>query len=143
MLGFSQALRLVGVPFPDILSKTSYIAMVGMLTVMPIVVAQFTKSYVITPVLTLGGTFGFLMIHCVAIQLEAPFGEDLSDLPLLELHTAFNDSLLSFASIGRVETEANAEIVARLARLKADSTSPTSHTGRRVETPPVSVSLKL
>ena len=116
MLGYSQALRLAGVPFPDILAKTSYFSMIAMLIVMPLVIEQFTKSYALTPILTFGVTFGFLMIHCVAIQLEAPFGEDTSDLPLLEMHTAFNDALLAFAYLEEVEEEAKADLEDRLAR---------------------------
>ena len=79
--------------------------MIGMLTIIPFIIEQFSQSYVLTPVLTFFVTFGFLMIHCVAIQLEAPFGEDASDLPLLEMHTSFNSSMLVFAAIEGVEEE--------------------------------------
>merc|ERR1711937_958745 len=88
MLGYSQAGRVASVAFPDILCKTSYFSMISMLTILPIVIMQFTRSYLVTPIITFGITFGFLMIHCVAIQLEAPYGEDQQDLPLLEIHTA-------------------------------------------------------
>merc|ERR1719375_2125885 len=92
-----------------------------MLTVAPVYMSQFTKSYVITPILTFFVTFGFLMIHCVSIQLEAPFGEDDSDLPLLEMHAAFNDSLLAFAYVDEVEAEVEA-LAAQKAAAAADST---------------------
>jgi predicted membrane chloride channel (bestrophin family) len=105
MLGFTQASRVACVPFPDLLCKTSYFSMIGMLTIIPFIIEQFSQSYVLTPLLTFFVTFGFLMIHCVAIQLEAPFGEDASDLPLLEMHTSFNTALLTFAAIEDVEEE--------------------------------------
>ena len=96
--------------------------MVAMLTVAPVYMSQFTKSYVITPILTFAVTFGFLMIHCVSIQLEAPFGEDDSDLPLLEMHAAFNDSLLAFAYVAEVEAEVEASATQKAAAA-ADSTA--------------------
>jgi len=88
------------VPFPDVLTRIAYLSLIIIVVVVPVVIERFTMSPVMTPMLTLFAVFLFLSIHCISIQLESPYGEDYVDLPLLEMHMAFNNSLLVFGELG-------------------------------------------
>ena len=81
-------------PFPLSLTRLSYILLLMIMTFVPFLIEKFTESIVFTALLSFGSVFGMLMIHVIAVQLEMPYGEEFMDLPLLELHTAFNRSLL-------------------------------------------------
>ena len=78
------------------------------ITVVPVLTEKFTESVVFTGLLSFGIVFGMLMIHVIAVELEMPYGEDHTDLPLLEMHTAFNRGLLLHhvaGSAGEAELE--------------------------------------
>ena len=94
MLGFVHALKTASIPFPQIVTQLSYVLLLMTMVFMPFLIEKFTQSIVFTFFLTLGTEFGMLMIHVIAVELEMPYGEDFMDLPLLELHTAFNRLLL-------------------------------------------------
>lgn len=94
MLGFVHSIKSAALPFPVILTQLSYILLLMIMTFVPFLIEKFTESIVFTALLTFGSVFGMLMIHVIAVQLEMPYGEEFMDLPLLEMHTAFNRSLL-------------------------------------------------
>ena len=77
-----------------ILTQLSYLLLLMIIWFVPFLVEKFTESLVFTFLLTFGSVFGLLMIHVIAVELEMPYGEEFMDLPLLEIHTAFNRSLL-------------------------------------------------
>jgi predicted membrane chloride channel (bestrophin family) len=110
MLGYSQAARIANVPFPEVITRCCYIGVLAIIIVIPVVIEKFTQSIVMTPLITLITIFMFLVIHCIAIQLESPFGEDFVDLPLLEIHSAFNSNLLVF---GEIKMKPDPEVMAR------------------------------
>ena len=94
MLGFVHATKVASIPFPIILTQLSYIMMLMIITFIPALIEKFTESVVFTGLLSFGSVFGLCMIHVIAVELEMPYGEEFMDLPLLEIHTAFNRSLL-------------------------------------------------
>lgn len=54
---------------------------------------KFTASLVLTPLLTFFVTISFWGLYKVADELENPFGQDQNDLPVYEVHNAYNDRL--------------------------------------------------
>ena len=72
----------------------SYVLVLMMTVFVPFLIERFTESLVFTGLLTFGTVFGMLMVHVIAVELEMPYGEEFMDLPLLEMHAAFNRMLL-------------------------------------------------
>ena len=86
---YCQAECIASITFPDVLTRTAFFNILSVIIVIPIIIERFTESLILTPILTFLSVFGFVMVHCISIQLEAPFGDDYSDVPLLEMHAAF------------------------------------------------------
>jgi hypothetical protein len=96
---YCQAECIASITFPDVLTRTAFFNILSVIIVIPIIIERFTASLILTPVLTFLSVFGFLMVHGIAIQLEAPFGEDYIDVPLLEMHAAYLSKLTSVADV--------------------------------------------
>lgn len=96
MLGYQQAYKIACLPFPIPITQLSTFLLLIIVLIVPILIEKFTTALIFSPLLTFSSVFGMLMIHCVALQLEMPFGDDFVDLPMLEMHDAFNSSLLLF-----------------------------------------------
>merc|ERR1719272_184958 len=67
--------------------------------VMPFLIEKFTQALVFTPIFTFCTVFGFMVMHSVTMQIENPYGDDYIDLPLAEMHMAFNAGLLAQSSV--------------------------------------------
>jgi hypothetical protein len=94
MLGFMQAYKISVLPFPIPLTNMTEILLGVIVTFIPFLIEKFTKALIFTPVFTFFSVFGMFVMHAVTMQLEMPFGDDYIDLPLREMHNAFNSSLL-------------------------------------------------
>jgi len=94
MLGFMQAYKISVLPFPLPLTNMTEILLVVNVIFIPFLIEKFTKALIFTPVFTFFSVFGMFVMHSVTMQLEMPFGDDFIDLPLREMHNAFNSSLL-------------------------------------------------
>jgi len=94
MLGFMQAYKISVLPFPLPLTHMTEVLLVVIVVFIPFLVEKFTKALIFTPVFTFFSVFGMFVMHSVTMQLEMPFGDDYIDLPLREMHNAFNTSLL-------------------------------------------------
>merc|ERR1719253_205535 len=94
MLGFMQAYKISVLPFPIPLTNMTEILLGVIVTFIPFLIEKFTKALIFTPVFTFFSVFGMFVMHAVTMQLEMPFGDDFIDLPLREMHNAFNSSLL-------------------------------------------------
>merc|ERR1719253_515336 len=94
MLGFMQAYKISVLPFPIPLTNMTEILLGVIVTFIPFLIEKFTKALIFTPVFTFFSVFGMFVMHAVTMQLEMPFGDDYIDLPIREMHNAFNTSLL-------------------------------------------------
>merc|ERR1711924_153160 len=66
-----------------------------MLCMLPFVMENTVQSKVLTPLLTFIISYSFMLIHAITNLLENPFGDDHIDLPLLEVHSLYNEKLLA------------------------------------------------
>merc|ERR1712224_376610 len=57
--------------------------------ILPLMVSQFTKSLILSPLLTFFIMTGYWGLNEICAELENPYGEDANDIPLLLLHKDF------------------------------------------------------
>jgi hypothetical protein len=95
MWGYLQAERVVTVPLPIVITQISNAGLIIMLCMLPFVMENTVQSKVLTPLLTFIISYSFMLIHAITNLLENPFGDDHIDLPLLEVHSLYNEKLLA------------------------------------------------
>mmetsp|Transcript_94699 Transcript_94699/g.253276 ORF Transcript_94699/g.253276 Transcript_94699/m.253276 type:complete len:478 (-) Transcript_94699:429-1862(-) len=93
MLGFNQALKLADIPFPFPYAQLLAVVLVVFFCTVPVYVCVFTDSLILTPIACYMLTVGILSLNLTAQELENPFGDDVNDLPLIDGHERFLDTL--------------------------------------------------
>lgn len=93
MLGYHQALKISHVPFPFPFAQMVTLLLTFMYVCLPLYVDVFTKSLVLTPVISVLLSTSFFTLNLISIELEAPFGMDSNDIDIMERHEAFLNKL--------------------------------------------------
>lgn len=89
VLGFHQALKVAHVPFPFPFAQMVAFLLSVFYVVVPFYIDVFTKSLVLTPVISSIICMSFCGLNLISVELEAPFGTDLNDIDMEHLHEAF------------------------------------------------------
>lgn len=93
-LAAENALKITDTQFPFPYAQTAVVLLMMHSVLTPIVVCMYTGSWVVSALLTFVAVFVFWCIHFIAIEIEEPFGDDVNDLPLYDLQTEMNHSLI-------------------------------------------------
>mmetsp|Transcript_71567 Transcript_71567/g.127544 ORF Transcript_71567/g.127544 Transcript_71567/m.127544 type:complete len:406 (+) Transcript_71567:118-1335(+) len=93
MLGYHQALKISHVPFPFPFAQMVTLLLSFMYVCLPLYIDVFTKSLVLTPVISTLLSTSFCSLNLISIELEAPFGMDSNDIDIQERHEAFMNKL--------------------------------------------------
>jgi hypothetical protein len=91
--GFNAAFRIALVPFPLCFAQMIGWCLVVFVVFCPACAFVFTGGEILTSVLTFCSLMGFWGLNRIAIELENPFGCEVSHLPLAELHHAYVEAL--------------------------------------------------
>merc|ERR1719191_462308 len=93
MLGFNHAeqINLLPYPFPLAQILAAWLAMLASLV--PFISLAMAPGWLLAPGLTFFVVFGYYNLNEVAIAIEAPYGTEIGDLPLLETHEHFIDAM--------------------------------------------------
>merc|ERR1719409_657595 len=94
MVEFHDTLKIVETPFPFPYAQIIALFLFVFAVVTPMVVACWVHNWFLCAVFTFIAVSGFLSINLIAVELEQPFGDDVNDLPLLELQVSVNNMLL-------------------------------------------------
>jgi hypothetical protein len=95
MWGYLQALRIVVIPMPEIITVMSNGLILYSFCILPFAVENSVQSKILTPLLTFLISWCYLLIHIITNMLEVPYGDDYIDLPLLEMQYNFNSKLMA------------------------------------------------
>merc|ERR1711939_1257411 len=93
MLGANAALTLTEVQFPFAFAQVVHIGLWIFAATFPILAASFTTSPILATMLTFATVSLFVGLNEVAIVIEDPFGNDLTDIPLQYYHSCYNNNL--------------------------------------------------
>jgi len=88
-LAYMQAVELADTPFPFAHSQLLEYLIVIFSCFTPVVAAVSTHSYILAPVVSLAVFVSLWTLNQGALELEAPFGKDLNDIPLHDYHHRF------------------------------------------------------
>lgn len=105
--GYQQALKVSLCPFPFCFAQLIYYMLALYLFIIPVILPETTRSAPLwAACLCFMSTLGVFGISAISEELEDPYGDDMNDIPLLELHndylTGLEDCLLP--SIHRLQT---------------------------------------
>ena len=89
LLAYNQAAKITLVPFPFPFTQMVTMLLVVFMVVCPLMVSQFTKSLILSPILTFFIMTGYWGLNEICAELENPYGEDANDIPLLLMHKDF------------------------------------------------------
>jgi predicted membrane chloride channel (bestrophin family) len=93
LVGFSQAYKVTSTPFPFPFAQILALLLSVFCVICPIIVAQMTSGVVMPPILTFFAILSYWGLNQIAVELEAPFGDDDNDLPLLDMHRFFVEAV--------------------------------------------------
>lgn len=99
MVGFEACCKISDVPFPFAYAQLQILLIGVFSSLLPVYVAVFTKSFVVGPLIAIvifGSVYG---VNEVAKELEVPFGSDLNDISLHDLHSRFVSVLEDMGSV--------------------------------------------
>merc|ERR1719161_91442 len=94
MTGYNDAYRIAAVAYPAPVAQMTTFLMVCFVFFVPIVVEKFTKSLILTPLFSCIITISYWGLNKISIELENPFGDDVHDLPLMELCDAYIERII-------------------------------------------------
>lgn len=86
---YFQACKVTLVPFPFPFTQMLQLLLTVFLFFCPVTIAELTSGYMVAMILTFVITLGYWGLNQICAELENPFGEDVNDLPLLEIHNEF------------------------------------------------------
>merc|ERR1719316_2372699 len=90
---YQSAYRIAAIPYPWPMSQMISVMMKLFVCLTPIVIENFTKGWMLTPLLSFLTTLSYWGLNELAIELENPFGEDINDLPVEELCLQLNERI--------------------------------------------------
>lgn len=93
MLGYHQALKISHVPFPFPFAQMVTLLLCFIYVLLPLYIDVFTKSLLVTPVISTMLCVSFCSLNLISIELEAPFGMDSNDIDIQERHETFISKL--------------------------------------------------
>jgi len=100
MMGYNSAMKIALVPFPFPFAQMVTTLLIAFALMVPILIVNFTDSLVLSPILSFVTVLGYWGLNEIATELEEPFGDDLNDLPLVQMHdelmTNIEDALLEY-----------------------------------------------
>lgn len=86
---FEGANKVSSVPFPFPYAQIVQYMQLAFVLSCPVVVVAYVENLAVQMFFTLLGVYTFCALNAVACQLEDPFGHDVNDLPLRQLHHHF------------------------------------------------------
>jgi len=89
MIAYAQAGKITLFPFPFPFTQMVTMLLMVMMIVCPLMVAQLTKSLVLSPLLTLFIMTAYWGLNEICAELENPYGEDANDIPIVLMHKDF------------------------------------------------------
>jgi predicted membrane chloride channel (bestrophin family) len=92
---FAQCKKIVDTPFPYPYAQGITIMLILFTIAVPVQVCELVNNSFVAVVVSFFGVSIVAMVNRVATDLEEPFMEDTNDLPLLQLHTDFNEKIAS------------------------------------------------
>jgi len=95
-----SALKITDTQFPFPYAQTTVVLLLIHSVLSPLVVCAYTGSVSVSAVFTFVAVFVFWCIHFIAVEIEEPFGDDVNDLPLYELQSEMNRSLIDLLDPG-------------------------------------------
>lgn len=93
------------VPIPTPLKAIAHFLIWVQLIFGPFMIEMFSLSGPATVLLSMINAYGYMMLYFVAEALENPFGDDVVDLPMAEIHESYTQALLMAASTHSYEVE--------------------------------------
>lgn len=100
MTGYNDAYRIAAVAYPAPVAQMTTFLMVCFVFFVPIVVEKFTKSLILTPIFSCIITISYWGLNQISKELENPFGDDVHDLPLMELCDAYIERIIESTQAG-------------------------------------------
>jgi hypothetical protein len=86
---FINCARIANTPTPLSYAELLFFIIAIFAMMLPIYIATFTRSYIFGPILTFLIFYCMVCINEVAKMLDNPFGQDVEDIPLVDLHRRF------------------------------------------------------
>jgi len=93
MLGYNNAVKIHGTPFPFPYAQLITLALIILTITMGFVVNVFVTSIFWATTGSFLAVAGYLSINEIAMELEDPFGDEDNDLPMLAYQRLYNDRL--------------------------------------------------
>jgi hypothetical protein len=89
MVGFQNCVKIADVPFPFPYAQLLSVLVFAFALITPVAVACFTRSFIAGPIFTMLVWSAIWCVNEVAKELENPFGMDVNDICLEDLHASF------------------------------------------------------
>jgi predicted membrane chloride channel (bestrophin family) len=99
MVGFENCSKIADVPFPFPYAQLLSLLVCGFFLITPVAVACFTRSFYAGPIFTVLVASAICTVNEVAERLENPFGLDVNDICLEDLHSSFISVLDETAAV--------------------------------------------
>mmetsp|Transcript_74533 Transcript_74533/g.197988 ORF Transcript_74533/g.197988 Transcript_74533/m.197988 type:complete len:490 (-) Transcript_74533:146-1615(-) len=93
MLGFNQATKMADIPFPFPFLQLMELLLVCYSCCLPIYAAQFTGGLFSSPILAIIVSLSFWSLSEISRELETPFADGPSQLPVIDMHERFVEVL--------------------------------------------------
>mmetsp|Transcript_3075 Transcript_3075/g.6123 ORF Transcript_3075/g.6123 Transcript_3075/m.6123 type:complete len:181 (-) Transcript_3075:34-576(-) len=95
LLGFHNAIMIKTTPFPFPFAQLIALTIFVLMCSFPVVACKYIDDFASILFFTWIATFGYFMLAEVACEMEQPFGDDESDLPLVAYQLDFDRELSS------------------------------------------------
>jgi predicted membrane chloride channel (bestrophin family) len=106
MLGFHNAIMIKVTPFPFPFVQLISLALFLYMLTMPLCVDFYVDHIAWASIILIVAEFGIFGLSEVAIDIEQPFGDDDTDLPLIDYHVCFDLNLRALVDALTYETPA-------------------------------------
>lgn len=93
MLGFNQAVKCADIPFPFPFAQLLEIFLWAFTIFVPFWMAVFTQGLFFSPCLAMFVTVAFWSLNEISLSLENPFSDGPNQLPLVDMHESFVESV--------------------------------------------------
>lgn len=105
MLGFNQVQKIADVPFPFPYAQLMLLLLAFYSIFIPIYIVVFTRSSIVSPILTFLLFEGVWGINASATELENPFGPDVNDITVVDFHNRFVQTIEEIIEADAVRSE--------------------------------------
>eukprot|EP00930_Biecheleria_cincta_P058721 TRINITY_DN4451_c0_g1_i1.p1 TRINITY_DN4451_c0_g1~~TRINITY_DN4451_c0_g1_i1.p1 ORF type:complete len:494 (+),score=88.53 TRINITY_DN4451_c0_g1_i1:201-1682(+) len=101
MAGLNQTIKMADIPFPFPFTQLLIVVLWTFTCTLPIYVAEFTRGYTMTPILTFSITLAMWSLCGISTELENPFSDGPNQLPVIDMHERFVEMLRTIVQLRR------------------------------------------